>query len=238
MKEHTNMMTSEKDIQFNLQNIKNAIPTYVTIVAVSKYQSTDKILQVYRTGHRDFGENYVQELKEKYEQLPKDIRWHFVGHLQSNKVKYIASFIHLIHGVDSFKLLLEINKQAVKNNRIISCLLQMHIAQEETKFGLSFEEAEQILIHPELSNLRNIKIVGLMGMSTNTNDTELVKREFLSLKSFFDKLKTNIQNPCVDMQILSMGMSNDYLLAIECGSNMIRIGTSIFGERLSHNSIT
>lgn len=219
------------NIQKNIQEIKSIIPKNVVLVAVSKFQSIEKIMQAYNAGHRDFGENYVQELSEKYEQLPKDIRWHFIGHLQSNKIKYIAPFIHLIHGVDSFKLLQEINKQAVKNNRIISCLLQIHIAKEETKFGLSFDEAEKILMSDELKKLNNIKILGLMGMATNTDDTEQIKKEFLSLKQFFDKMKQIIQNENVAMQILSMGMSNDYNIAIDCGSNMIRIGTSIFGER-------
>jgi pyridoxal phosphate enzyme (YggS family) len=217
----------------NLEQIKNNIPAHTTIVAVSKFQPIERIQTLYDYGHRDFGENYVQELNNKYQQLPKDIRWHFIGHLQSNKVKYIAPFIHLIHGVDSFHLLKEINKQAIKNNRTIHCLLQIHIAQEETKFGLSREELFQILSSEELKHLHNIKIVGLMGMATNTNDEHQIRKEFSQLKEIFDIVKKDIKCPNLDMQILSMGMSNDYHIAIQCGSNMIRLGTIIFGERIS-----
>lgn len=216
----------------NLEQIKNHIPLHITIVAVSKFQPVEKIKLLYDAGHRDFGENYVQELKSKYEQLPKDIRWHFIGHLQSNKVKYIAPFVHLIHGVDNFNLLKEINKQAIKNNRIIHCLLQIHIAQEETKFGLSKDELFQILSSEELKHLNNIKILGLMGMATNTNDEHQIRKEFTELKEIFEWTKRDMKCPNLDMQILSMGMSNDYQIAIPCGSNMIRLGTIIFGERI------
>lgn len=229
------MNTSTINVSQNIQILKNTLPDHVTLVAVSKFQPVEKILQAYSTGHRDFGENYVQELKEKYEALPKDIRWHFVGHLQSNKVKYIAPFVHLIHGVDSLKLLQEINKQGLKNNRVISCLLQIHIAQEETKFGLSFEEAEHLLKSDELKKWANIKILGCMGMATNTDNRDQIKKEFLSLKNFFDGIKNTLTAPNIDMQVLSMGMSNDYHIAIECGSTMVRIGTSIFGERQKNN---
>jgi len=195
----------------------------VTLVAVSKTKPVSDILELYNLGHRDFGENYVQELKEKEEQLPKDIRWHFIGHLQSNKVKQVASFVHLIHGVDSKSLLNEINKQAAKCNRVIDCLLQVHIAQEETKFGMDEEELANALI----DKFANVKICGLMGMASFTNDMEKVRNEFKHLKNIFDKLKTH------DSQLttLSMGMSSDYKIAIEEGSNMVRIGSLIFGER-------
>ncbi|MCX7728113.1 MAG: YggS family pyridoxal phosphate-dependent enzyme [Bacteroidia bacterium] len=221
----------------NLQKLKNQIPTDITIIAVSKFQPIEKIKALYDTGHRDFGENYVQELVEKYEQLPKDIRWHFVGHLQSNKVKYIASFIHLIHGVDNLKLLKEINKQAAKYNRTVSCLLQIHIAKEETKFGLSKEEYFQLISSEELKALKNIKIIGLMGMATNTDNQEQIKKEFTELKELFDYTQKHNHSEIIQMQVLSMGMSNDYSIAIECGSNMIRIGTLIFGERKSIHKI-
>ncbi len=225
------MMMMYDDIKENLKEIKKQIPSHITLVAVSKSQSVDKIKAAYDAGYMDFGENYVQEMIEKYEHLPKDIRWHFIGHLQSNKVKYIISFVHIIHGVDSFKLIQEINQQALKHNRVIHCLLQIHIAKEETKFGFNEDDAFQILNSNELKTMKNIKIIGLMGMATNTDNIELVKTEFIGLKKFFDKIKEDVQTPCVNMKILSMGMSDDYTIAIECGSNMIRIGTMIFGER-------
>jgi pyridoxal phosphate enzyme (YggS family) len=195
----------------------------VTLVAVSKTKPVSDILELYHLGHRDFGENYVQELKEKAEQLPKDLRWHFIGHLQSNKVKQIASFVHLIHGVDSLNLLNEINKQAAKNIRVIDCLLQVHIAQEETKFGLDEDELSIILMR----KFDNVKICGLMGMASFTNDIEKVRNEFKHLKSLFDKLKTHNSR----LTTLSMGMSADYKIAIEEGSNLVRIGSLIFGKR-------
>jgi pyridoxal phosphate enzyme (YggS family) len=218
-------------IQENINKIKQNIPNYVTIIAVSKFQPIEKIQSAYDAGHRDFGENYVQEMVNKYQVLPKDIHWHFIGHLQTNKVKYIVPFVHLIHSVDSLKLLKEINKQAEKNQRVVSCLLQIHIAEEETKFGLSSQEALDILSSEEVKSFQFIKIKGLMGMATNTNNTEQIKQEFLSLKSLFDQFKNTFHLPNVQFEILSMGMSNDYPLAIECGSNAIRIGTLIFGER-------
>ena len=195
----------------------------ITLVAVSKTKPVEDILALYDLGHRDFGENYVQELVEKAEQLPNDIRWHFIGHLQTNKVKSIVSFIYLIHGIDSLKLLKEIDKQAEKNKRIIDCLLQVHIAQEETKFG--FDEDE--LFGLDLKQFPNVRIKGLMGMASLTDDINKIRVEFKSLKILFEKLKT--QNP--ELSILSTGMSADYKIAIEEGSNMVRIGSLLFGER-------
>ena len=195
----------------------------ITLVAVSKTKPIEDILELYNLGHKDFGENYVQELAEKAEKLPNDIRWHFIGHLQTNKVKSIVPFIYLIHGVDSLKLLKEIDKQAEKNKRVIDCLLQVHIAQEETKFG--FDETE--LLNLELKQFSNVRIKGLMGMASLTDDINKIRIEFKSLKILFEKLKT--QNP--ELSILSMGMSADYKIAIEEGSNMVRIGSLLFGER-------
>jgi len=211
----------------NLKKLKDSIPSHVTLIAVSKTHPVEAISEAYNSGHKIFGENKVQEMADKCEQLPKDIEWHLIGHLQTNKVKYIAPFVHLIHSVDSLKLLQEINKQAAKNNRVINCLLQIYIAKEETKFGLSFEEAEQLINLTELKKPQNVKIVGLMGMATNTDNAEQIRNEFRSLKLFFNKLK--IQNS--ELKILSMGMSSDYKIAIEEGSNMIRLGSIIFGER-------
>lgn len=207
--------------------IKSELPSHVTLVAVSKTKPIELINQAYLAGQIDFGENYVQELVDKHQELPKDIRWHFIGHLQTNKVKLIAPFVNLIHGVDSLKLLEEINKQAQKNNRIINCLLQIYIAQEDSKFGLSFEECKELLQSNSYLNLKNICVVGFMAMASNTDNNEQIKKEFLSLKKFHESMVT-IQLP---LNILSFGMSSDYQLAIECGSNMIRIGSSIFGER-------
>lgn len=203
----------------------------VTLVAVSKTKPASDIQQLYNLGHRDFGENYVQELVEKESLLPKDIRWHFIGHLQSNKVKYIAPFVHLIHGVDSLKLLKEINKQALKNNRVINCLLQVHIAQEETKFGMD----ENDLVEIEKSNqitteMKYIKLQGLMGMASFSDDMQKVRNEFKSLKHLFDKYYL-LLTPGSPLATLSMGMSSDYKIAIEEGSTMVRIGSLLFGER-------
>jgi pyridoxal phosphate enzyme (YggS family) len=185
---------------------------------------------LYDLGQRDFGENYVQELVDKYEALPKDIHWHFIGHLQTNKVKYIAQFVSLIHGVDSLKLLQEINKQGEKNNRIINCLLQIHIAQEETKFGLNEDELDDIIGSAELKNLKNIKISGLMSMASFTENEETIRNEFRYLKTLYNSYN-QLQIANCKLQILSMGMSADYKIAIEEGSNMVRIGSLIFGER-------
>ena len=212
-------------IKENLDKIRSSLPVHVTLVAVSKTKPNEFILEAYEAGHRDFGENYVQELTDKYEQLPKDIRWHFIGHLQSNKVKHIAPFVHLIHGIDSLKLLQEVNKHAVKNNRIINCLLQIYIAQEETKFGLSFEECEALLNSPEYKQLQNIKVVGFMAMASNTDNEEQIRKEFRSLKEFSETISG------FGFRVLSFGMSSDYKIAMEEGSTMVRIGSSIFGER-------
>lgn len=201
----------------------------VTLVAVSKTKPAEEILELYKLGQRDFGENYVQELTEKYEQLPKDIRWHFIGHLQSNKVKYIAPFVSLIHGVDSKKLLTEINKQGEKLNRVIDCLLQIYIAKEETKFGMDENELLKLL-NTDFTNYKNIRICGLMGMASFTDNMEKVRNEFKFLKSLFDKYSELTIANC-QLSILSMGMSADYKIAIEEGSNMVRIGSLLFGKR-------
>ena len=225
------MLYRKMSIHQNLEHIKLALPENVTLVAISKTKPVEAILEAYSSGQRIFGENKVQEMCDKQLLLPTDIQWHIVGHLQSNKVKYIAPFVSLIHAVDSLKLLQEINKQAAKNNRIIDCLLQIYIAQEETKFGLNFEEAEQLLSSSAFQELKNVRIVGLMGMASNTDNTEQVRMEFRSLKNFFDKIKTQDSRLETPYSILSMGMSSDYNIAIEEGSTMVRIGSSIFGER-------
>lgn len=215
----------------NLLSIKNKLPEQVKLIAVSKTYLAENILEAYQTGHKIYGENKVQELVEKHEQLPKDIEWHLIGHLQSNKVKYIASFVSLIHSVDSLKLLQEINKQALKNNKVISCLLQIYIASEETKFGLSEEECLALIHSSAFKELNNIKIVGLMGMASNTEDTNQIKKEFSQLKKFFDQISSTTKLPNIEWKELSMGMSSDYKIAIEEGSTMIRVGSSIFGKR-------
>ncbi len=214
-------------VKQNLKEFKNKIPDHVTLVAVSKTKPIADILEAYEAGQRDFGENKIQEMAGKYEALPKDIRWHMIGHLQSNKVKYMAHFVELIHGVDSLKTLKEINKQAQKHKRVISCLLQAKIAKEDTKFGLSFENIEDILKSDELAALKNIQIKGLMGMASFSSDDQIVGEEFKRLKLFYDKM--NSQG--AGFSILSMGMSGDYELAIDNGSNMIRVGSAIFGVR-------
>jgi PLP dependent protein len=210
-------------IKENLSAIRAQIPEHVTLIAVSKTKPAADIMQAYELGQKDFGENYVQELIEKQEVLPKDIRWHFIGHLQSNKVKYIAPFVYLIHGVDSLKLLKEINKEALKNNRIIKCLLQLHIASEETKFGLDTTEAEELLRSNTLQEYKGIEMVGFMAMASNTDDVQQVRQEFKQVKKLADKFP--------NLSVLSFGMSNDFEIAIEEGSNHVRIGSSIFGER-------
>ena len=217
-------------IRENLLKIKATLPSHVTLVAVSKTKPVSDLMLAYEAGQRVFGENKIQEMTEKWELMPKDIEWHMIGHIQSNKVKYMAPYVSLIHGVDSLKLLEEINKQAQKNNRIIDCLLQLHIAEEETKFGLNEEELSELLQSEIFENLKNIKIVGLMGMATFTENQTQIKKEFNHLKTIFD----NNQQPTTQnrhLTILSMGMSGDYQLAIECGSTMVRIGSSIFGGR-------
>ena len=215
----------------NFHKIKNALDeSKTTLVAVSKMQSEESIMQLYNAGQRDFGENYVQELMAKGEHLPKDIGWHFIGHLQSNKVKFIAPFVSLIQGVDSEKLLKEINKQSLKNDRITDCLLQVHIAEEETKFG--FDENELHHFFSTENNFKNVRIRGLMGMASFSDDETKVKHEFKRLKSLFDKY-FNTTNSTSERPILSMGMSADYKLAIAEGSNMVRIGSLLFGARIS-----
>ena len=211
----------------NLQKIKSEIPSRVKLVAVTKTYPLDVIMQAYNAGHKIFGKNRVQELTEKHQQLPQDIQWHLIGHLQTNKVKFITKFVSMIHSVDSMKLLAEINKCAEKINRVIDCLMQIHIAQEETKFGLSFEEAEEIMKSKDFSSMKNIRMTGLMGMATLTDDENQIRKEFKSLKNFFDKLNTNDSR----LTTLSMGMSSDYKIAIEEGSNLIRVGSLIFGLR-------
>ena len=218
-------------VQENLLKIKNDLPSHVTLVAVSKTKPNEAVLEAYNAGQRDFGENYVQELVDKHEQLSKDIRWHFIGHLQSNKVKYIAPFVHLIHGVDSLKLLQEINKQAQKNNRVIDCLLQLYIAKEETKFGLSYNECEELLASETFKSLKNITVKGFMAMASNTKNQVQIREEFMSLKLFYDKLSEGCATFNFQPSILSYGMSGDYKLAILAGSTMVRIGSTIFGER-------
>lgn len=213
-------------IQENLKTIETTIPAHVTLVAVSKTKPVEDLQEAYAAGMRDFGENKIQEMCDKYEILPKDIRWHMIGHVQTNKVKYMAPFVHLIHGVDSLKLLKEIHKQAEKNNRVIDVLLQQFIADEETKFGLDKEEIQHIM-QEEIQHLPNVRVVGLMGMATFTDDEKQIRNEFKTLKSNFDSLKNNFDN----LTVLSMGMSGDYQVAIEEGSTMVRIGSSIFGHR-------
>lgn len=218
-------------IKENLTNIKDGIPANVALVAVSKTKPNELIEEAYNYGQRIFGENKAQELKNKAETLPKDIEWHFIGHLQRNKVKYIAPYTSLIHSIDSIKLLTEVNKQANKNNRTIDCLLQFHIAMEESKFGLSIEEAYEMLTSAEFSSLQNIKIVGVMGMASFINSEEQVRNEFSSLKHIFSQLKSSFFKETETFKTVSMGMSGDYKLAIEEGSTMVRIGSAIFGNR-------
>lgn len=216
-------------ISENFARIKAQLPPHVTLIAVSKTKPVEVIQEAYATGHRIFGENRVQELVPKYEALPKDIAWHLIGHLQTNKVKYIAPFVAMIHSVDSFKLAEEINKQAAKNNRIIDILLQVFIAQEETKFGLSPEELIALLQSPEFQQLQHIRVRGLMGMATNTDNNEQVRAEFRQLKKLADDVKAKFNLPHFDT--VSMGMSGDFPLAVEAGSTMVRVGSLLFGGR-------
>lgn len=214
-------------IQKNLAQIKATIPKEVSLVAVSKTKPTSDLQLAYDTGQRIFGENKIQEMTRKWEELPKDIQWHMIGHVQRNKVKYMAEYVHLIHGVDSLKLLKEIDKQAKKHERIISCLLQVHIAEEDTKFGFDEKELLALTQNPEFLQLENISVTGLMGMATFTKDKDQVRREFKTLKILYETLKSKLSA----VSILSMGMSGDYEIAIEEGSTMLRIGSSIFGAR-------
>jgi pyridoxal phosphate enzyme (YggS family) len=223
-------MNFEMSIKENLQYIKSQIPEHVTLVAVSKTKPINELMEAYYAGQHIFGENKVQEMVEKYSQMPNEVEWHMIGHVQSNKVKYMAEFVSLIHGVDNFKLLKEIDKQAIKHQRIIKCLFQIKIAKEESKFGMSAKDAKDILLSKEFSELKNVCVVGLMGMATFTDDEIQIKQEFNFLKSTFETLKP-LETFNFRPEIISMGMSGDYQLAIACGSTMIRVGSSIFGER-------
>ena len=222
------------NIRENIKQLRDSLPGHVTLVAVSKTKSVEDILEVYQVGHKIFGENRVQELVTKAQTLPADIQWHMVGHLQSNKVKFIAPFVHLIHSIDSFKLLSVINKEAQKVNRLINVLLEVHIASEETKFGFSEEEIVQLLSSDVYKELQDIKVLGLMGMATFTLDEQTIRQEFRYLSGVFDRIKDSFFREDPEFCELSMGMSGDYLLAIDEGSTMIRIGTVIFGERFKH----
>ncbi len=214
-------------IQENLEKIKSSLPEHVTLVAVSKTKPEKDLQEAYKAGQRILGENKVQEMVDKSEDLPQDIQWHMIGHVQRNKVKYMIDFVALIHGVDSFRLLKEINKRAKKADRTVDCLFQIHIAEEDTKFGLDEKELHEIVASDEFKKFRNVNVKGLMGMATFTDDKDQVRREFKQLKSLFDALKTELP----EINILSMGMSGDYKIAIEEGSTMVRIGSSIFGAR-------
>ena len=219
-------------IKQNLNNIKSQLPTHVTLVAVSKTKPVADLMEAYDAGQRIFGENKIQEMTDKWEVMPKDIEWHMIGHVQTNKVKYMAPYVSLIHGVDSLKLLQEINKQAAKNNRVIDCLLQVYIAEEESKFGLDEKELEEVLklVQNDKENYKNTRIVGLMGMATFTENKNQIEKEFKHLKTIFDK-HNQLETSNLKLETLSMGMSGDYQLAISCGSTMVRIGSSIFGSR-------
>ena len=218
-------------IQEQLAEINAHIPSHVTLVAVSKTKPISAVQEAYAAGQRHFGENKVQEMAEKEEALPKDIFWHLIGHLQTNKVKYIAKFVHCIHSLDSLKLAQEINKQAKKHNRTIDCLLQFHIAQEETKFGLNLNEATALLENESFKSLQYIRITGIMGMASFVDDTAQIRQEFKSLKAIFNQLKDQFFSDSASFKAISMGMSGDYLEAIEEGSTMVRVGSSIFGIR-------
>ncbi|MDX9770595.1 MAG: YggS family pyridoxal phosphate-dependent enzyme [Tenuifilaceae bacterium] len=215
----------------NLESVKSSIPAHVTLVAISKTHPPEVIMEAYNAGQRIFGENKVQEMISKQEVMPKDIQWHLVGHLQTNKVKYIAPFVSLVHSVDSAKLLKELNKGGAKNNRIIDCLLQVHIAEEDTKFGLSAQELDTILSNPAVAEYTNVRIVGLMGMATFTDNMEQVRREFKGLADIYKNIKQKYFADQPSFNTLSMGMSGDFEVAIDEGSTMIRVGSSIFGTR-------
>ncbi len=221
----------DQDIQQNLKSVLRDLPGAVRLVAVSKTKPVSLLQQAYDAGQRDFGENKAQEMAAKFPVLPNDIRWHFIGHLQTNKVKYIAPFVTLIHAVDSLKLLREIDKQAQKNERVIDCLLEFHIAEEESKFGLTMEMATEILKSAEYPEMKHIRLCGVMGMATFTDDEEQIKREFRKLKQHFDHLKQAFFSGRPAFKEISMGMSGDYLLAIEAGSTLVRVGSRIFGAR-------
>lgn len=220
------------DIQANLKEVLDQLPEGVRLVAVSKFHPNEAIEEAYKVGQRIFGESREQELSTKYETLPKDIEWHFIGHLQTNKVKYIAPYIAMIHAVDSYKLLAEIDKQAAKYNRVIPCLLEMHIAQEESKYGFTFDTCRQMLEEGGWKQLKHVCIAGVMGMGTNTDDEKEVEKEFRSLADFFKSLKQDYFSQTDSFKEISMGMSHDYQIAIKCGTTLVRVGSKIFGERI------
>ena len=217
--------------KINYTDIITDLPKNVTLVAVSKTKPNADVMEAYHEGHRDFGENRIQDMVQKYEALPKDIHWHMIGHVQRNKIKYMAHFVHLIHGVDKLKTLVEIDKQAEKNNRVIRCLLQVHIAEEDTKFGFDYDEVKALFSNDNLKSLKNIEIVGLMGMATFTDDQEKIRREFRTLHNFYKLLQKEETPNNVNITELSMGMSSDYKIALDEGSTMVRIGSAIFGSR-------
>ena len=214
-------------IDKNINKIRSDIPNYVELIAISKTKPNEDIMKAYMNGHRSFGENKIQEMSIKFEELPKDIIWHMVGHVQSNKIKYMAPYVNLIHGVDSFKSIKIINKEGQKNNRILNCLLQLKISEEDSKFGLEANSIKKIIFSDEYDQMKNVKIRGIMAMATNTKNKDIIRNEFIYAKHIFDEISAVDNN----FEILSMGMSNDYHIAIECGSNMIRLGSLIFGER-------
>ena len=223
------------NISKNIENISSELPEHIRLIAISKTKPNDDIIEAYNSGHKVFGENKAQELISKQAELPGDIEWHFVGHLQSNKVKYLAPFVSMIHSVDKLKLLKEINKRAKNEERVIDCLLQFHIAEEESKFGLDLEEAKNLINSQVFPELKNVRIAGVMGMATFTENEEQVRKEFRSLKNIFDFLKENYFSAQECFKEISMGMTNDYKIAIEEGSTMVRIGSAIFGERNTVN---
>lgn len=218
-------------ISENLKKFNKELPNNVTLIAVSKTKPVSDLMEAYNTGQRAFGENKIQEMEAKWQEMPKDIEWHMIGHVQRNKVKYMAPFVSLIHAVDSLKLLKEINKEAEKNDRTINCLLQIKIAEEDSKFGMDEADAAKLLSSEELKKLQNVKIVGLMGMATFTDDEKQISEEFQKLKKIYDQFRIQSRNFGTELKILSMGMSGDYKIAIENGSNMVRVGSAIFGER-------
>ncbi len=220
------------DIQANLKEVLDQLPEGVRLVAVSKFHPNEAIEEAYKVGQRIFGESREQELSTKHETLPKDIEWHFIGHLQTNKVKYIAPYIAMIHAVDSYKLLAEIDKQAAKYNRVIPCLLEIHIAQEESKYGFTFDTCRQMLEEGGWKQLKHVCIAGVMGMGTNTDDEKEVEKEFRSLADFFQSLKQDYFSQTDSFKEISMGMSHDYQIAIKCGTTLVRVGSKIFGERI------
>lgn len=218
-------------IQANLKEVLSGLPASVRLVAVSKFHPNEALEEAYAAGQRIFGESHVQEMTQKYETLPKDIEWHFIGHLQTNKVKYMASYVSMIHAIDSYKLLVEVNKQAAKAHRVIPCLLQIHIAQEDTKFGFSFDECRNMLNEGEWKKLENIRLAGVMGMASNVDDDKQIEKEFCSLHTFFNEIKQSYFAGSAYFKEVSMGMSHDYPLAVKTGSTLVRVGSKIFGER-------